>query len=749
VNRFPRTLLLLLLASPIAAADPEPVVIHDIALALDPARHSLRATDTITAPREACAPNGLHLRLRDALQVVSATADGKPIELALCIPHSSVGPPQVGCRIARIPEGAAALTLAISYEGEVYDPPRKDEQLRFVVGDKTSGTIAPEGVYLHGGSFWYPSPVAPGAAPLLQHFDVEITVPAGWHGVGQGSCVRAETSAEANVSRWENPVTCDSLSIAAGPFKIARREWNGITIATFLFEEDEKLAPLYLEAAERFLKFYSELLRPYPYRQFSVVENFFPTGYGMPGYTLLGSDVVKMADRYTGAVGLGHEILHCWWGNFVLAGETEENWCEGLTTYCANYLFQEKTEGDAAAREYRRHTSTRFSVLVPPGKDYPVRKFAGKVNEIDNEVGYGKCSMVFHQVRRMLGDEKFFAALRAVLASHGGRHASFDDFRKAFEQAGARPLGDFFAQWLDRPGAPVLGHLVVAHTRQDEGPYTLRVTVDQLPEALAAAPGTEIPKWEDAGFQPWLLQLPVRITTAKRTFDAVLELNGEEGTLAMPLDADEGMATRVEIDPDFHVFRRLRRCQLPPCLNLVLHAGKKIAVLPEGGDAKLREVYRGIAERLRGSGGWEIVEAAQATDATLARGALLLLGGPDVNPATKRLAARAADAITGSPGAVSSPVDETLEFTAAGVKCGLHSSEGAGRAALVSLHNPWALEHTASVFVAADPEGAARPARLLFYYGWDGYVFWQDGKALGRGHVAKHAEPMTLDTGKR
>ena len=91
----------------------------------------------------------------------------------------------------------------------------------------------------------------------------------------------------------------------------------------------------------RYIALYEELIGPYPFQQFSIVENFFPTGYGFPSYTLLGSTVIRLP--FIIETSLGHEIAHCWWGNGVLVDDRQGNWCEGLTTYLADYLYKERT----------------------------------------------------------------------------------------------------------------------------------------------------------------------------------------------------------------------------------------------------------------------------------------------------------------------------------------------------------------------------------------------------------------------
>ena len=60
-------------------------------------------------------------------------------------------------------------------------------------------------------------------------------------------------------------------------------------------------------------------------------------------------------------------------------------------------------------------------------------------------------------LRRQVGDKVFFSTLRNLATSHAGKTLSLDELRRAFiEVAPDSNLPQFFQQWLDRTGAPVI-----------------------------------------------------------------------------------------------------------------------------------------------------------------------------------------------------------------------------------------------------------------------------------------------------
>ncbi|NIR14150.1 MAG: M1 family metallopeptidase, partial [Desulfobacterales bacterium] len=66
------------------------------------------------------------------------------------------------------------------------------------------------------------------------------------------------------------------------------------------------MAARYLAYSKKYLEMYEEMLGPYPFQRFAVVENILPTGYGMPTFTLLGRQVLKLP--FIPETSLGHEV---------------------------------------------------------------------------------------------------------------------------------------------------------------------------------------------------------------------------------------------------------------------------------------------------------------------------------------------------------------------------------------------------------------------------------------------------------
>ena len=339
------------------------------------------------------------------------------------------------------------MELEWAYEGVVNDPPRQSRHLRFVTPSETAGHIGEEGAYLSGETHWYPE-----MSGSLPTFMVEATVPESWMVVTHGREVSMSSSEKGVTSVWEVTAPTDALTLVANRFVKQHREWRGIEMATYFFPQDAGLAGVYLEATQRYLEVYTDLLGPYPYPKFAVVENFFPGGLGLPSFTLLGNRVIKR--RYIQPYALGHEIVHCWIGNSVFNDVEQGNWVEGLTTYLSNYYYEELTGTADQARHQRRRMVLAYSVYVWPEEDYPVGAFRHKTDQKDNAIGYQKAAMVFHMLRSEIGERAFWKGIRSLIADHSGAYATWQDLEEEFNGASGKDLRWFFAQWVERAGAP-------------------------------------------------------------------------------------------------------------------------------------------------------------------------------------------------------------------------------------------------------------------------------------------------------
>jgi hypothetical protein len=322
-------------------------------------------------------------------------------------------------RVALPPDlpGGGVLSLTVSYRASFRDHVPEDPVNTEDPSYGVRATIREKGTFLSNSAGWYPE--IPGSRPV---FRIRVEGPAGYEAVTAGRLVRRETEGPFTRSEWETRMPLGGLSLSAGPYRVREEAAGETKLYTYFYPGSDALSETYLAAAARYLALYRELFGPYPFEKFAVVENFFPTGYGFPSYTLLGSTVVRLP--FIVKTSLGHEVAHSWWGNGVRVDYQKGNWSEGLTTYVADYLYKERASVEEG-REYRRKMLRDYATLVTPGEDFPLRSFTSRDSPASRAVGYGKGAMVFHMARRLAGEDAFWKGMREVVREKMFREASW------------------------------------------------------------------------------------------------------------------------------------------------------------------------------------------------------------------------------------------------------------------------------------------------------------------------------------
>ncbi len=551
---------MLLLPACLAACTPSPEparaegLHHDLRVLLYPSEGRLSGTDAITFESD---EEELLLGIAPSARILSIQMDGKEI------------PTENKRGVLAVPLGKQSTRhrLLVKYDAVFRDPVPRPAFASDNPGYGVVGIIAEEGVFLLPGAGWYPSGMSPPAS-----FRLTVEAPEGMEAVTMGARVDRWTRDGLSGSRWEIRHATEAPALSAGYYLPEERNAGGIPVYTYFSEENRSLSPTYLDASAGFLKLYTGLFGPYPFEKFAVVENFFPTGYGFPSYTLLGGTVIRLP--FIPQTSLGHEIAHCWWGNGVRVDASRGNWCEGLTTYVSDYLYEERKSEEQGA-EYRRKLLRDYATLVPPDRDFPLSRFMGRVDPATRAVGYGKGAMVFHMARRRVGETAFWGALKNVFRERCFREASWSDFAAAFGAAGGRDLQPFFDQWVRRKGAPMV-HLEAVREQPTDGG---RLVTGRLRQ--------DSPAYD--------LEVPLRLTTASGSMDFTVTLDSSETDFSVKTDA---LPVELAVDPDAQVFRRLYDEEIPPVVNSIRGSESLVAVLSDHAEPWLAPAGRLLLDSL-------------------------------------------------------------------------------------------------------------------------------------------------------
>jgi hypothetical protein len=533
-------------------------------------------------------------------------------------------------------------------------------------------------------------------------FRLAVDVPDDWMAVSQGRLYGETLLRLHDEDRvrtvWVEDNPTPELYLVAGSYYRHQDMVNGVMLATYTFEPSDSLARVYLEATGRYIAMYEGLIGEYPHYKFALVENFWQTGYGMPSFTLLGSKVIRLP--FIVHTSYGHEILHNWWGNCVYVDYDSGNWCEGLTTYGADYLYKEQA-GENQAREYRHHTLIDFSNYVTAGQDFPLTEFRERHNASTQSVGYGKSLMVFHMLRRSLGDRLFWEALRDFYRESRFRIVSWRDLARSFDRTTGQDLGWYFDQWTSRTGAPEV-RLAGARYSEEGGRHALSFRLEQTDP-------------------PFTIDLPVVVETVSGRQETTVRLEDTSRDYRLEVP---GRPLSMAVDPDYDTFRRLHPEEIPVTLGAMFGRKEVSAVIGNrvtGGDRR----RLGAAARILGA--QTVFQEGNMSPDDISGRSVWFLGDGDLVRST----------LSGIPGA---PVldgdrvvigDSGFDLDAGSFICGLRHPRDPGL--------------SVGVVIGGNLESLESVAPRLPHYGRYSYLGFTGGRPVLKGVWAEEKSPLRID----
>lgn len=556
----------------LAAGAARAAAVYEFSVRIDPAARTLEGRGVITISGGAAT-----LALGRRFQVTYARAGGRPLSA-----------PALGADGVQRWEAGGARRIEIEWRGELAPLDATLDHRR------TLTAVAPvsgaEGTFLPDASRWYPR-----IEGTFARYRIMLDLPQEQRGLVAGRLVSEEIANGRYRAHFDFAHPAEGIDLVAGPYRIEERMMKGaggtaIRLRTYFHARIAHLASQYLESVQGYLALYESWIGAYPYTEFSVVSSPTPTGFGMPTFTYLGIDVLRLP--FIRTTSLGHELLHNWWGNGVYPDYARGNWAEGLTTFMADYAYRER-ESAAAAAQMRLAWLRDFAAL-PPGEDMPLVAFTSRTHGASQIVGYHKAAMVFFMLREAIGAEAFDRGIREFWHAHRFRVAGWDELRRAFESASGRELSAFFEQWLLRAGAPQVR--ITEATRV--GGNRVRVTLEQTAPA-------------------WRVSVPLAVRTAAGEETQQVELARERESFTLEARA---RPMSVALDPEARLFRRLAREEAPPTLReVMIDPAALTLILPDG--SAVRKAAAALAVRLQ-----DHAPRMIAPDAPLPAAPLLVIG---------------------------------------------------------------------------------------------------------------------------
>ncbi|MGV1004251.1 MAG: aminopeptidase N [Candidatus Nanopelagicales bacterium] len=341
---------------------------------------------------------------------------------------------------------------------------------------------------------------------LKATFAFSVTAPAHWE-VISNSPTPTPVAVSAGIARWDFPptpgISTYITALIAGPYRGVRDTYEGtggvyplgVFTRASMFEYLDAQTIL-TETKQGFAYFEAHFDHPYPFAKYDQVftPEFNAGAMENAGAVTIMEDFV-FRSRVTDSAyeqranTILHELAHMWFGDLVTMTWWDDLWLnESFAEWASHHAM-------AAATRYTDSWTTFLNVRkawayrqdqlpsTHPIATDMVDLEAVKLNF--DGITYAKGASALRQLVAWVGEDEFFAGLRAYFAKHEWGNTTLADLLTELETTSGRDLSGWTSQWLRTAGVNLLRPVVEIDS---EGNYKRVVVVQEPP---SAPPGLE------------------------------------------------------------------------------------------------------------------------------------------------------------------------------------------------------------------------------------------------------------------
>lgn len=302
----------------------------------------------------------------------------------------------------------------------------------------------------YGARDWWPC--KDGLNDKADSIDIIITCPVAYRNSSNGLLVNEQTTATKRISWYKHkyPIASYLVAIACTNYVIRSHnvDINGrnLVFENWTYPESELNFEAEAYGVENALKWFSGYFGDYPFMNERYAQTQFNYGGGMEHQTnsfMAGPNHLLQA----------HELGHQWFGDKSTCGSWQHIWVnEGFASFAHWLYFQTHDLPTYLGIRYEYHET----VLAERNGKLFVDDTLSVGRIFDWRLSYVKGSYVLHMLRGMLGDEKFFQAMKQYSNDPAVRYgfARTEDVKRNFEQVSGRDLTEFFNDWVYGEGYP-------------------------------------------------------------------------------------------------------------------------------------------------------------------------------------------------------------------------------------------------------------------------------------------------------
>ncbi|MFZ0531515.1 MAG: M1 family metallopeptidase [Propionicimonas sp.] len=283
-------------------------------------------------------------------------------------------------------------------------------------------------------------------------YSIELTVEDGYTVAATGEPTGRRSSSGRTTWTFEERIPTATYLVAV---QIGRYRSEALRLGTvpgIVFYPGGSRAGVLADLAglPRMMALFERSFGPYPMGRYDVVVTPDPLEIPLEsqGMALFGAN--HLDGRGSSERLVAHELAHQWFGNSVGLAQWQDIWLnEGFCCY-AEWLWSEESGGLSCHQQAKQHRTLLAGlpqdlVIADPGPDLM----------FDDRV-YKRGALTLHALRRVVGDEPFFAIVRAWTTAKRHSTATTAEFVALAERTSGRRLDPLFTEWLYRPRLPRL-----------------------------------------------------------------------------------------------------------------------------------------------------------------------------------------------------------------------------------------------------------------------------------------------------
>src|SRR5712692_7172480 len=262
--------------------------------------------------------------------------------------------------------------------------------------------------------------------------EMNITVAAGNKVVASG----LETSRSAGDKtiysfRFDQKSFPGSLAVVRGdPTKVSS---SGVMTSVYFRGGEQPMANAYGQETGNIMTYFTAILGLPPYANLALIEteNGAPNGFSAPGIIFLNPHAIG---RDVGIKLMANQISRQWWHVLISPTTRSHLWLtDGFAAY-SGLLYAEHANGPGALETQFRDVA----VEALTNDNVPVIQ-AARLEDYSPELWAltgSKGAAVLNMLRFLLGDAKFFEALKQYVKEYAWKSLNTEDFRKSAEEIG-------------------------------------------------------------------------------------------------------------------------------------------------------------------------------------------------------------------------------------------------------------------------------------------------------------------------